>query len=384
MLRQFIWEAPAWPALTVDSGLLEQGMYDAAFDQGCVAGVLRALAKSDRSQVEIETLAGTAIDTSEIEGEHLSADGVRASLARRLAVEQPGHRGREDPRADGVVELTVDATRNASAPLTTERLWRWQTELFPSPPQSLTVGTWRTASDDPMQVVSGPVQRRSVHFEAPPARRVPAEMDSFLAWLNETSPKPTVITAAIAHLWFVTIHPFADGNGRIARAISDLVLARGQPEVSPYVSLSRQIRKQKLSYYRALEKAQRGSTDVTEWVSWFIDCYRVAVADTIGAVDEIVLTAAFWRDHREVDFNARQRRVLERYLAGGFEGWLNSGKYAAIANTSADTAQRDLTDLVKKGIIVANPGRGRRTSYRLPSSLARGPDDEAGTLTEGP
>jgi Fic family protein len=377
MLRRFIWEDPNWPALQTDLALLGPSLDGAIYDQGSVTGAIRALAQNDRTRVEIDALSETALETSEIEGEHISADSVRASLARRLRLPTSAEQSARDPRADGVVELTVDATRNANAPLTAERLWAWQSGLLPDAPRSLTVGAWRNSADDPMQVVSGPVDQRVVHFEAPPANRVPREMDTFLAWTEQPEQRSTLVTAAIAHLWFVTIHPFADGNGRIARAIADLVLAREEKQVAPYVSLSRQIRKERAAYYEALERAQRGTLDVTQWVSWFIDCYRRATNDTLEAVDDLVRAAAFWREHGEIDFNARQRRVLERYLAGGFQGWLNSRKYSAIAKTSPDTAQRDLADLVHKGIIVPNEGRARKTSYRMQSTYDPNERDDA-------
>jgi Fic family protein len=234
----------------------------------------------------------------------------------------------------------------------------------------MTVGAWRAAKDDPMRVVSGPVSARVIHFEAPPAARVNDEMRAFLRWFEapkgakrrRTSP---LVHAALAHLRFLTIHPFADGNGRIGRALADLVLARADQQVAPYVSLSRQIRKERAAYYDAISRAQRSGLDATAWVSWFIDCYRRAAADTLRSVDGIIRAAAFWRDHADVEINARQRKVLERYLAGDFEGWLNSRNYRAIAKTSADTAQRDLTDLAQKKLVFANDGKARKTSYRV-------------------
>ena len=368
MLRRFIWQDPGWPDLRTDLASLTSSVHDAIYDQGRVGGAIRALDKNDRMRVELDALAETAVETSEIEGEHISADSVRASLARRLRLRTSDEHRVEDPRAEGVVALTLDAIRNATDPLTAQRLWGWQSGLFPDAPRSLTLGAWRTDSDDPMQVVSGPVNQRIVHFEAPPAQRVPQEMDAFLTWIEQPRSQPTLVTAAIAHLWFLTIHPFADGNGRIGRAIADLLLAREGRQVAPYVSLSRQIRKEKVAYYEALNRAQCATLNATAWSSWFIACYRRATDDTLAAIEEILRAGAFWRENRETDFNARQRRVLERYLAEGFNGWLNSRNYAAIAKTSPDTAQRDLADLVRKGVIVANDGRARKTSYRLRST----------------
>jgi Fic family protein len=348
----------------VEVGRLAGALSDTAFEQGEVAGALRTLGEDDRERAVLDTLAETAIETSQIEGERLTAESVRASLARRFAVDAAPSRD-ADPRADGIVAMTVDALQNAEAPLTKERLLRWHTDLFADAPRSLTVGEWRTVRDDPMQVVSGPVQARVLHFEAPPASRVDEEMRSFLEWFEAPSSLPPLVHAAVAHLRFLTIHPFSDGNGRVARAIADLRLARAQPRIAPYVSLSRQIRKERAEYYGAIERAQRGDADVTPWSDWFIGCYRRARADTLRSIDDLMRATRFWREHRDVELNARQRKVLERYLGGEFEGWLNSRKYAVIAKASPDTAQRDLADLAEKRIILSNDGKARKTSYRL-------------------
>jgi len=364
MSRQFIWEQADWPNLRIEAGLLAGVLSDVTFAQGEIAGALRTLGEADRKGIALDTLADTAIETSQIEGEHLSSDGVRASLARRLAL-GVNALGKGDPRADGIVAMTVDAQQNADAPLTKERLFRWHADLFANAPRSLTVGEWRTLRDDPMQVVSGPVSARVVHFEAPPAKRLAREMDAFLTWFERPSDLSPLAHAAAAHLRFLTIHPFSDGNGRIARAIADLRIARAYRSEVPYVVLSRQIRKERAEYYSAIERAQRGDVDVTLWVEWFIDCYRRAAGDTLRSLDDLMRAGRFWRDHRDIAINARQRAVLERYLAGEFEGWLNSRKYAVIAKTSADTAQRDLADLLEKHIVFPNDGKARRTSYRL-------------------
>lgn len=367
-MRRYIWDLPGWPELIVRLDEVEERLSAAQFALGEVAGVLRALGSADRRTIELDALADTALQTSEIEGEHLSADSVRASLARRLGLDHLAT-APTDPRADGVVAISIDATFNAAKPLTKKRLIQWQTGLFPDAPRSLTVGDWR-AANDPMRVVSGPVGARAVHFEAPPAARVEAEMRAFLRWF-EASPAakrrafPPLVPAALAHLRFLAIHPFADGNGRVGRAIADLVLARADPHVAPYVSLSRQIQKERAAYYEAISRAQRSGLDATAWTAWFIDCYRRATADALRSADSLVRAARFWRDHADAELNARQRKVLDRYLAGDFEGWLNSRNYRAIAKTSPDTAQRDLTDLAHKKLIFANDGKARKTSYRV-------------------
>jgi len=305
-MRRFIWEDPGWPTLHVEQTAGSRQLAAAAYGQGSVAGALRAVGLADRGRMQLEAFAETALDTSAIEGEALDPESVRASLARRLALERPG-RGTTDARADGVVAVTLDATREARVPITAERLFAWHRALLPDAPRGLRIGAWRTEADDPMQVVSGPVSARVVHFEAPPAARVPTEMAAFIDWCEAPSDVPPLVRAALTHLSFETIHPFADGNGRIGRALADLMLARGNAEVAPYVSLSRQMRADRSAYYAALERAQRG----------------------------------------------------------GFEGWISARNYTAIAKTSEDTAQRDLAALAAQGIIVANPGKARKTSYRL-------------------
>jgi Fic family protein len=363
-VRRYLWQVPGWPSLQVDLASVPE-LHDAVRSQGEVAGVLRALGRNDRARAELDALAETALDTSAIENERISRDSVRASLLRRLREGGPPRPEAEDPRADGVVAVTLDAIQNAREPVTRARLYRWQTLLFPDPPASLALGKWRRVLDDPMHVVSGPAGRPTIHFEAPPAAQVDAEMRALLEWIEAPDASPALVKAAIAHLRFLTIHPFADGNGRVARALADLLIARGSPETAAYVALSRQILKDRERYYDALQSAQRGELDVTAWVRWFVGCYRRASNETLRAIGGYLRAAAFWHDHREAELNARQRKVLERYLAGGFDGWINSRNYSAIAKTSTDTAQRDLADLVAKGLIVSNDGRARKTSYRL-------------------
>ncbi len=369
-MRRFIWEDAHWPRLTVDYETAAPAMFSASFALGRVGGALPSLANDEQATVEFDALADTALKTSEIEGERISRDSVRASLARRLHLAAPGELGADDVRADGIVAVTLDAIQNAKAPLTAERLWHWHNDLFPDAPRSLTVGTWRGPGDDPMQVVSGPVQRRRVHFEAPPASAVVGEMNGFLRWIESLDrPLESVAKAALAHLRFLTIHPFADGNGRIGRAIADLILARGATDTTAYVSLSAQIFKERTQYYAALESAQQGSLDVTQWVIWFAGCHERASGATFALIEELLSAAAFWRAHATTDFNTRQRKVLQRYLAGGFEGWLNSSKYSKMADCSQDTAQRDLADLLARNVIIPNAGAARRTSYRLASEF---------------
>jgi Fic family protein len=364
MIRGFLWERDDWPELRFDPARLSRLLVAVAGTEGRVAGALAALATGERDALAREALVSTALDTSEIEGERIRPESIRASLTRRLALRRADG---SDPAADGVVSLSVDAIRNAAAPLTRERLFAWHRELLASAPRGIAVGAWRPNSDDPMQVVSGPPGARIIHFEAPPAARVGSEMNAYVAWIESTAAAalPPVALAAIAHFRFLTIHPFADGNGRIGRAIADLVLTRAQPDAAQYVSLSRQILTERPAYYETLERTQRGDVNVTAWVEWFAQCYERAAEHTLAAIEELTRASRFWRDHAGVELNARQRKVLERYLSGSFDGWINTTKYAALAKTSADTALRDIADLVAKNILAANDGRARKTSYRL-------------------
>jgi Fic family protein len=368
IMRRFIWEDSGWPDLTVNEAALEPDLTPIAYRAGRVAEVLFQLGRDEQRRVRFDTLTDTAIETSAIEGETLSIASVRASLARRLdmpfADDAP-----TDARAEGVVAVTVDAVQHAERELTQARLHHWHALIFPDPDPQLTVGTWRSRPDDSMQVISHAERLRpTIHFEAPPGPSVSGEMNRFLDWFASPGPAPMqrpLIHAAVAHLWFVTIHPYGDGNGRIGRAIADLALARHDPEIADYVSLSRQIRTDRKSYYDALERAQGGPLDVTPWVSWFANCYGRAVDHTLTVGREMIQARSFWTDHANATINDRQRVVLQRYLSGAFEGWINTSKYATLAKTSPDTAQRDIAALVAQKILVPNGSRGPRTSYRL-------------------
>ncbi|MBV8643009.1 MAG: Fic family protein [Candidatus Eremiobacteraeota bacterium] len=388
-MRQYLWQQAHWPGLTVDETALGPELDQAAFSAGTVAGLLVALGLEERSRVRFDALADTAIETSAIEGEVLDVDSVRASLARRLALPFAPQTARRDDRAEGVVAVTLDAVQQADRPLTEARLHRWHSLLFPEAPRGLTVAAWRLSSDDPMQVVSKAASIRPVvHFEAPPAARVDDEMTRFLGWFEAPDgPQRPLVRAALAHLWFLTIHPYGDGNGRVGRAIADLALARADRDVAQYVSLSAQIRAERKSYYNAIESAQRGPLDVTPWVSWFVNCYGRAIAHTNETIRDMMRAHSFWREHPNAQINARQRIVLERYLAGGFQGWINTHKYATIAKTSPDTAQRDIAALAAQGILIPTGARGPRTSYRLTGdydpNVRSAVDDAAQTIGAG-
>jgi Fic family protein len=367
-MRRYIWQDSGWPNLTVDEAALEGEFTTLAYQAGRVAEVLYQLGADEQRRVLFDTLTDTAVETSAIEGETLSVASVRASLARRLNMPNVDD-GPTDARAEGVVAVTVDAVQRADRELTESRLHHWHTLIFPNAEPELRIGAWRSRPEDSMQVVSHAERLRpTIHFEAPPGPSVYGEMNHFLKWFASPGPTPMqrpLIHAAVAHLHFVTIHPYGDGNGRIGRAIADLALARHDPEIADSVSLSRQIRTERKSYYDALENAQRGSLDVTPWVSWFTGCYGRAVDHTLAVGREMIQARSFWTDHANATINDRQRVVLQRYLSGVFEGWISTSKYAAIAKTSPDTAQRDIAALAAQNILVPNGSRGPRTSYRL-------------------
>jgi Fic family protein len=334
---------------------------------------MEALGFETRDEANVLVLTRDVVESSAIEGEHLDASEVRSSIARRLGVAVAGIRATPSQRVDGLVDVMLDATQLADAPLTRERLWGWHAALFPtgySGLRRIAVGVWRTPEVGPMQVVSGPIGRERLHFEAPEAGRVPAEMERFLNWFESALRKghqtlDPVIVAAVAHFWFVTIHPFEDGNGRIARAIADMALSRGDGIPQRFYSLSSQIMAERKDYYRELEHAQRGELDITEWVTWFLGCLDRAIARSDDLVAGVLRRAKIWRRaEKPSGLNSRQRAVLERLL-GDFKGHLTTSKYSMIAKCSNDTALRDIGDLVERGVLVRNLGGGRSTSYRL-------------------
>jgi Fic family protein len=323
------------------------------------------------SEAVLQTLTQDVLKSSEIEGESLDAFQVRSSIARRLGMDI-GALAPVDRGVEGVVEMMLDATQNFGAPLTKDRLFAWHAALFPtgrSGMTRITVSDWRKAEAGPMQVVSGAVSRQRVHFEAPQAGKLDSEMSAFLDWFNrEPQIDPVridpVLKAAVAHLWFVTIHPFEDGNGRIARAIADMALARSEGGPRRFYSMSAQIRVERNTYYDILEATQKGDLDITAWLAWFLDCLDRAIAGAEHVLASVFRKARFWERHVGAYFNDRQRAMLNRLL-DGFEGKLTSSKWAAIAKTSQDTASRDINDLVSRAILQRDAAGGRSTSYSL-------------------
>jgi Fic family protein len=325
---------------------------------------MESLGFRERAEAELETLTQDVVKSSEIEGEILVPDQVRSSIARRLGIEM-GAVHPVDRRVDGVVEMTLEATRNFAQPLTQERLFQWHRSLFPDPPRRMKVGAWRDDSRGPMQVVSGPVGRERVHYQAPPADRLEAEMGAFVEGVNRKQEIDPILKAALAHLWFVTIHPFDDGNGRIARAIADWALARSENSSRRYYSVSAQIRRERSDYYAALERTQRGTLDVTSWLTWCVGCMDRAIAGTESSLATVLKKDRFWRRYAAAGINPRQRKILNRLLDGEFMGNLTSSKWAKMTKCSQDTAARDIQALIKAGVLIKNRAGGRSTSYSL-------------------
>ena len=337
--------------------------------QGRLLGKMETLGFTQRTETELQTLTQDVVKSSEIEGEILKPDQVRSSIARRLGIDA-GAVHPSDRRVEGVVEMVLEATQNFSAPLAKARLLSWHRALFPDPTPRMTVGAWR---DGAMQVVSGALGRQRVHYEAPPADRMEAEMTAFFEGINRTGDIDPILKAGLAHLWFVTIHPFEDGNGRIARAIADWALARSENSARRYYSMSAQIRRERDGYYNILEQTQKGTLDITGWMGWFIECLNRAIEGTETSLLAVLKKDEFWKRHAEVMTNVRQRQILNRMLDGEFVGKLTSSKWAKMTKCSQDTAARDIQALIDNGILVKDSAGGRSTSY----SLKLGMDDPA-------
>jgi Fic family protein len=365
-LTRYIHQLPSWPRFSWDRQQLTKLLPVVRFQQGRLLGRMEHLGFPLQQEAELTTLTEDVLKSSEIEGENLNPDTVRSSVARHLGIEAGGLET-VDRTVEGVVEMMLDATRRYDAPLTEERLTGWHTSLFPTGPtglQRITVGRWRDDSSGPMQVVSGPVGRRQVHFEAPPAKRLPNEMHRFFTWYNGINEHDWVIKAALAHLWFVTIHPFDDGNGRIARAIADMSLARSENSQQRFYSMSAEIRRQRNSYYRVLEQTQRATMDVTSWMEWFLGCLKNAIEGAQSTLAGVLAKTQLWESIASLELNERQKLALNRLL-DAFEGKLTSSKWAKLAKCSQDTATRDIHDLVAKRVLQRNEEGGRSTSYSL-------------------
>lgn len=362
----YIYDHSGWPRLHWRHDRLIKTLAAVRYQQGRLIGQMEALGFDLRQEAAFETLTEDVLKTSDIEGERLDAEQVRSSVARHLGLDIGGL-GHADRKVEGIVAMMLDATGRYSEPLTRTRLYGWHESLFSSGHSGrrrIRVGGWRDDRTGPVQVVSGPIGRERVHFEAPPAARLAPEMDAFLDWFNAPADTDEVLKAGVAHLWFVTLHPFDDGNGRMARAIADMVLARSETSSQRYYSMSSQIRQERAAYYDILERTQKGTTDITAWLAWFLDCLGRAIEGSRKTLAAVHNKARFRKRVADVPLNQRQRRVLDRLL-GDFEGKLTTSKWAKLAKCSQDTALRDIADLVRRGLLVRNPEGGRSTSYGL-------------------
>jgi len=368
----YLWEKPDWPAFTWDEQNLTRLLAHVSREQGRLLGKMEALGFDLRREAHLRTLTEDVVKSSEIEGETLERDQVRSSLARRLGMDVGGLIP-ADRNVEGVVEMMLDATGNYAEALTEERLFAWHASLFPtgrSGMRKIRVGNWRDDSSGPMQVVSGPIGREKVHYEAPPADRVAVEMAKFLHWFEQPHDHngdiDPLLIAGLVHLRFVTLHPFDDGNGRIARAIADMALARSEKTGQRFYSMSAQIRRERKDYYDTLEATQKDGLDVTRWQNWFLNCLLGAIEGAQQTLGVVLGKARFWERFAKEPLNERQIKVLNRLL-DGFEGKLTTSKWAKIAKCSQDTAYRDILDLIDRGALQKDPGGGRSTSYSLTS-----------------
>lgn len=362
----YIWQTKDWPIWRYDLSSLVHRLADVSHAQGKLMGRLVDVGVTLRDQASLSTLTDDVVKTSEIEGEQLDVGSVRSSIARRMGVDI-GALAPVDRHVEGVVDMVLDATSNCREPLTRNRLFGWHAALFPTGYSGLSrikVGGWRDDASGAMQVVSGPIGRQRVHFEAPPSTQLDLECARFVDWANSPSTLPPLIKAGLAHLWFVTLHPFDDGNGRIARAIGDLFLARADASPQRFYSLSSQIQRERKAYYAILEKTQKGNLDVTEWLDWFLDTLHRAIDQAQLTLNTVLARTRFWQRWPTASLNERQVKLVNRML-DGFDGKLTSSKWASIAKCSPDTALRDISDLLGRGVLRKSEAGGRSTSYEL-------------------
>jgi Fic family protein len=362
----YSWEKQDWPDFTWDETSLSRLLAHVSREQGRLLGKMEALGFDLRNEAHLRILTKDVVKSSEIEGETLEPGQVRSSIARRLGMDVGGLVP-ADRNVEGVVEMMLDATGNYAEALSEERLFAWHTALFPTGRSGMIkirVGNWRDDNDDPMQVVSGPIGREKIHYQAPPADRVADEMAKFLRWFEQPGDIDPLLIAGLAHLWFVTIHPFDDGNGRIARAIADMALARLEKTGQRFYSMSAQICREHKAYYDTLEWTQKGDLDVTRWQEWFLNCLLRAIEGAQETLSAVLQKARFWERFAKEPLNKRQIKILNRLL-DGFEGKLTTSKWAKTAKCSQDTAYRDILDLIERGALQKDPGGGRSTSYSL-------------------
>lgn len=364
-----IWQSAHWPRFEWKLDPLTSRLAIVRLDQGRLIGRVESLGFRTREATFLRALTDDVVKSSAIEGERLDEQQVRSSLARRLGIDIDGF-VTPNRSVEGIVHITLDATINCSEPLTAERLFQWHAALFPTGRNEwghrLRVGDWRDDLGGRMEIVSGAFGHEKVHYVAPPADRVDAEMSAFLEWFNGSYDIDPLVKAAIAHLWFVAIHPFGDGNGRITRAIADMTLARGGGGAQRLYSMSAAIERSRTGYYEALQSiTSKEALDITSWIEWFLDRLGNAVGDALLTLDNVMLKNDFWQAHAAPDLNPRQAKVLNRLLEGNFEGKLTSTKWAKLTNASQDTASRDIADLLARGILRRGEAGGRSTAYEL-------------------
>jgi Fic family protein len=371
-IKKYIWQHPSWPEFRWDHAALLETLGKCRFQQGALLTQMKELGIDLKQQAQAEILIQEATKTSEIEGEHLDLNAVRSSVARRLGISTAGVISTRDKKAEGVVDILLDATINYGNDLTQEKMFAWHASLFPTGYSGLNkirVASWRDDRNGPMRVVSGPIGREKIHYEAPPADRLAGEMNEFMHWWEITrSQMDGLLRAAIGHLRFVIIHPFEDGNGRIARALTEMALAQDENLPTRFYSLSAQIMAEREAYYQILEHTNTSDGDITSWIKWFLECMSRAILDSGNLLSNVMLKARFWQHYAQIGLKDRQSKIINRLLEvgpGGFEGGLTNRKYAAMGHVSKATAQRELADLVHKGILRLSKGRGRSTSYDL-------------------
>lgn len=362
----YIHQRKEWPNFRWNQVMLVDLLAEVRHLQGRLLGRMDALGFQLREEATLQTLMQDVLKTSEIEGEKLDIEQVRSSIAKRLGIDvdtvTPINRN-----VEGIVEIMLDATRNFDAPMTKDRLFGWHSALFPtgrSGIQPIIVGRWRSQESGAMQVVSGRIGHKKIHFEAPNYNRLQKEMAAFIKWFNIPPTMDLVIKSALAHFWFVTIHPFDDGNGRIARAIADMLLARSEKSKQRFYSMSSQIQRERSTYYNVLENCQKGSLDITPWIEWFLNCLKHAITASDEILEVVLIKARFWAVYTGESFNERQRSIINRLL-DGFYGKLTSSKWAKLTKCSQDTALRDITDLLERHILIKDDAGGRSTSYQL-------------------
>ncbi len=365
-MKIYIYQHSDWPDFTWDSNALLAPLAQVRHLQGRLVGKMEALGFKLRSEAVLETLTMEVLKSSEIEGQILNLDQVRSSIARRLGMEVSGLIP-SDRNVDGIVEMMLDATQNFGKPITVDRLFSWHSALFPSGRSGMykiIAGKWRDDSTGPMQIVSGALGKEKVHYQAPPASDIKKEMKLFITWFNNSSANDLIIKSALAHLWFLTVHPFEDGNGRIARALSEMLLTRSDGVSQRFYSMSAQIRLERKDYYNILEKSQKGTLDVTDWLVWFMKCLENALYSSDKILSKVLYKHKFWTKFTAEVLNSRQILMINKLL-DDFTGQLTSSKWAKIAKCSPDTALRDIQDLLNKNILHKNPSGGRSTNYEL-------------------